>query len=391
MIYYILPILFSYILSFFKIGQLNKNGNSVKWSIYILTIVIFCFGYMTGSDWRTYELMYNSASIDNLFSVREKGFHLLMLVFKFFKIPFFPFLIICKVFSFSVFVKFFKKISTNVFLPLAIFLSTDALFILVDNPLRFMLALSIALIAYKELLERKHLAYILWILLAITFHISALILLPVMLLINNKIFMRRIVICVIYFFLLFSLTPEVAKPLLEPFLLYFPSIYFYYNRLFLHDFSIFTIGSIMHVLLFIVTILNRDYIVSTTKYGKEIYNCAIIYYLVAVISSPVPTFFRLSLFFAPFSYLALSWVLIKYAQSGKTVVLTCFMVSYFLLSTYSKIERMWMYNPYSNYLTYLFKEKPSFSERCSYNIIKHYQRTGERIENMCPKLEQEKN
>jgi len=382
MIFYFLPILFAFVLSFFKVGQLNKNGNSVKWSIYILTVVIYCFGYMTGSDWRAYELMYNSASIDNLFSVREKGFHLLMLVFKFLGFSFFPFLIICKIFSFLAFVKFFERFSTNIFLPLAIFLSTDALFLLVDNPLRFMLALSIVLIAHIKLLDRKNFAYILWVLLAVTFHISALILLPLIFL-NKKVFNRDILICVIYFVLYFS--PEILKPLLEYSLSFFPSLYWYYKAFLLqYDFSMFSIGRIMHAFLFVVIVINRESVIGAIKCGKEIYNYAIIYHFVAVIGAPIPTFFRFALFFAPFFYLALSFILLKYAQYRKTVVLCCFMVGYLLLSTYSKIERTWVYIPYSNYLTYIFKKKPSFSERCNYNIIKHYQRTGVRIEKVCP-------
>jgi len=345
---------------------------------------------MTGSDWRSYEKMYDLASVNELSSIREKGFHLLMLVFKFFRFSFFPFLFFCKVFSFLAFVKFFKNFSTNVFLPLAIFLSTDALFLLVDNPLRFMIALSIALIAYTKLLDEKRIAYILWILLAVTFHITALILLP-LIFFYKKEFKNRVLICVIFFVFFFSLTPEVMKPILKYLLPHFPVITSYYNYLSTQtDFSMFAIGRIMYAFLFVLIVLNRDHIVSSTKYGKEIYNCAIIYYFVFVLCNPIPTYFRFGLFFAPFSYLALSWILSKFAQSRKTVVLTCFMASYFLFSAYSKIERAWGYIPYSNYLTYLFREKPSYSERCNYNIIKHYQRTGERIENMCPQSKQEK-
>ena len=49
-----------------------------------------CFGYMTGSDWRSYEPIYNEIDFNNLFYnyFFEPGYYIYMLIFKFLKIGF---------------------------------------------------------------------------------------------------------------------------------------------------------------------------------------------------------------------------------------------------------------------------------------------------------------
>ena len=92
----------------------------------------FCGGYMTGSDWQNYELMYNDILSFHLNQfTREHGFYLLMFLFK--SRIWFPFLIICK-FCFYVIKQFISQYSINFYLSFSIFLASDALFLFVDNP-----------------------------------------------------------------------------------------------------------------------------------------------------------------------------------------------------------------------------------------------------------------
>ena len=101
MIFYLLPILLGLLLSWFEL-KFSKNqptniNKFIKRIYLFVTAVILCGGYMTGSDWRAYELLYNNASIQNIDTYfQEKGFYLLMIVFKNIGFSFFPFMIFLK-------------------------------------------------------------------------------------------------------------------------------------------------------------------------------------------------------------------------------------------------------------------------------------------------------
>ncbi len=217
MIYYITPIVIGFLLSFFefKLGEYHIKTPLTKKLFVFISAIIFCGGYMTGSDWVNYELLYNDASFMGLkYYPKEKGFYILMLIFKKIGFGFFPFLIICKLFAFIVLAKFISNNFKSFYLPFTIFLASDALFLFVDNPLRFMIAFGIIVISFKYLLIRRFIPYLILVILASTFHIASVIMLFVYFSFLIKT-LNKYVSIVIYFLAFVLLSPDLVLVFIE--------------------------------------------------------------------------------------------------------------------------------------------------------------------------------
>ena len=86
----------------------NKKAENTKiiFNLLLLLLGIFlCFGYMTGSDWRVYEQLYNSLNFSNLLeNVKgfEFGYPITQIIFKSLGFSFWPFFIILKIICFSI-------------------------------------------------------------------------------------------------------------------------------------------------------------------------------------------------------------------------------------------------------------------------------------------------
>ena len=184
------------------------TANSLKllyWLTTLSALFFYCCVYMNGADWPEYEMIYNELTWENLFQIAsdrkfEIGFCFLMLLFKAIGFGFFPFLIIAKSFSLIVISNFFKSYainygrgySSNVFFLLLIFYLGSCMYLYVETIIRFSLALAIVVFAYKYLLNKRFFLFLFWLLIAITFHKSAILLLPIYF-INNITFSKYFV------------------------------------------------------------------------------------------------------------------------------------------------------------------------------------------------------
>lgn len=184
---YFLPIILAFV--FYSIKELKHS----KLTLYIFTgylCVFLCFGYMTGSDWRSYEPIYNEIDFNNLFYnyFFEPGYYIYMLIFKFLKIGFWPFFIFTKVIIFIVFVKIIINLQGNYIYPiLMFFIPYYGYYLFIDNPMRNLIAIAIFLISIKYIHEKKIWKYLACILLASSFHFSAIILFPLYWVLDKRI------------------------------------------------------------------------------------------------------------------------------------------------------------------------------------------------------------
>ena len=377
MIYYITPIVIGFLLSFFefKFNDYYIKTPVTKRLFVFISAIIFCGGYMTGSDWVNYELLYNDASFIGLkYYPKEKGFYLLMLIFKKIGLGFFPFLIICKLFAFTVLAKFISNNFKSFYLPFTIFLASDALFLFIDNPLRFMIAFGIIVISYKYLLNRRFIPYLLLVVLASTIHISSAIMLLLYFSFLIKTYNKYISI-LIYFFAFVLLSPDLVLVFIERLI---PSlkilIHYYLDKMVTEEIQLFSIGRIIYLLFFIIVVLNRDKILKHKETGTKIYQFTIAMFYLMILGWIIPTFFRLSLFLIPFLYISLSIIILT--KSKLQIFLKLFFVLYFTLSTVKEIYSTYVYIPYSNYFTSLLVKEQSFSYRANYNKEMYFKRTG---------------
>lgn len=373
MLFYLIPILLSFLLAFFKFKGIPQQTTIFTNSFVFLVAVIFCGGYMTGSDWVNYELLYDKCSVSGLITYpHEKGFYVLMLLFKSIGISFFPFLIICKFWVFFSVTKYLQSQCRNFYLVFAIFIATDALFVYVDNPLRFMLALGIIVHAYKYLVNGKFFPYMLIVLFASFFHITSVIMLPIYFL--KKIIIQNRILLILYFSLYFVLTPTLAILMIDqlfPFVV--PFIRTYYERIGLLDFSFFSIGKVMYSFFFLLILKYKIVIVDYSSNGRYYFTFSIIFFFLTLIGNVIPTFFRLALLLSPFLYISLS---IIFEQLKWRCLIKPLLLLYFVFSTVSRVDSTYVYVPYSNYFFYSTFEDLPYEYRIKFNKQKYYERTG---------------
>ena len=152
----------------------SKKNDLIIFSLIYIGVII-CMGYMTGSDWRLYESYY----INDSFPDYEISFILLTKIALAFEMDFWVFLIAIKIIVYAILIKTLRKYDINLALFLFIFLSEMGLYLFVDNPLRNFIAFGIFLFALEPLFKRQFIKYSLIVLFASTFHVSALIALPI--------------------------------------------------------------------------------------------------------------------------------------------------------------------------------------------------------------------
>ena len=106
MIYY-LNIFLSFVIYLIPDLRVHKTL-IILFQIYIC--VFLCFGYMCGSDWRSYENMYNSYSVEDI-SLIEPAYYTCALLCKSIGLSFWPFFITLKVILFGVLNAFLYRFS----------------------------------------------------------------------------------------------------------------------------------------------------------------------------------------------------------------------------------------------------------------------------------------
>lgn len=90
--------------------------------IVLILGIFFCSGYMTGSDWRNYEICYEDATWNALFNPSrylEPGYYFYMLLAKSIGLSFWPFFIITKFILYIINVRYIYKYTKEYF-PLAL-------------------------------------------------------------------------------------------------------------------------------------------------------------------------------------------------------------------------------------------------------------------------------
>lgn len=369
-----------YIITFLLGLYLNKKtDNNIQKRIFVVWLYVFlCFGYMTGSDWRAYELEFdslNSFSRDNYIEILFwKVFYLFKLIF----VDFFLVIGLLKCIYLSTILTLLKYLSKNWLTAICILMPISLNFMIIDNPLRFMCAgILINLSIYHLLNNRIFLASILAVI-SPFFHTTSIIVLLYLPFIKFNDFICKLNrgIVVILFFIIVYFFSDIG-PL--------SSIFTYVQQQMLlvgaKDYSsyeinnnsaLFTLGAFLRYILFLFVVLNKNNI--TNKYGQTIYSLAILYYFISQILLCVPTGFRLSIPLGLF-------VSVFFAEAlHSRKIYKLILITYFTILLGKDIYTGYSYIPYSNSIIYIFTGHKSYDERCMYNYNAYKERFGEPYE-----------
>ncbi|WP_121966437.1 EpsG family protein [Myroides sp. N17-2] len=337
-------------------------------SLLVFLIGVFlCFGYMTGSDWSTYELVYENPSWHAFY---EPAFVLIMNIGYLLDFNFFTFLIITKLCCYFIIVRMLRRYGREYFLlAFSFFISMFGLFLFIDNPLRNLLAIVVFLIAVKYFEEKKYKYYILLGIVSVSFHKSALLIFLIMPLLNlpfKKLYRVFLGISLIFIALGASgLFATIFSSIVDsiPFFNKFNDAYLEEDNEFIFR-STLNMKSILFVGLFALIILNQKY--SKKQDQSFLYKLFLMYCLLFIVTLFVPIFDRFTFYFCVFG----SVILVKHSSLFKPSTRLNYYIVFVLMiiiNTHTMIMNKYVYLPYSNYLEYMYEDKPSYEYRLNYN------------------------
>ena len=237
--------------------------------------------------------------------------------------------------------------------------------------MRNLIAIAIFLISIKYIHEKKIWKYLACILLASSFHFSAIILFPLYWVldkrISNGIWIFLFIIFNIFFasrqFLIlfvkiFSFLPYVETKI---------ATYLIENSQYAMG-RIFSVGSLIFILFFILLICSRKYFDSIYM-GNIIFNSAIIFLLFYRLATTIEIFSRFQLYFSIFFVMAIISLIQIFTKESRHIYIS-FLLILSLLTCYKKVTQDYRYVPYTNYLVYLVSgEFPTYDIRSNYNYI----------------------
>jgi len=366
-----LYITFFILLALFTFVKPLQNKR-IAFIILILLCLFVCFGYMTGSDWRAYELRYE----DYKNGLPEKYFNDIGYViysFLFYKlgVDFWIFLIFTKCVCFFISIYYLRIYTKGKYqLGLLLFYCLYALFFYIDNPLRNLISGTIFLVSYKYIYERKQIKFLICVLFAALFHLSAILVLPVYYIYIIKFSKKRMYIVIASIFLFSFIFNKIFYDLARVLSLY-SSIVDEKTSFYLSESpiaSIFSLGMALRLFLVILIIEKQKQLIRYLRFGDFFVKISFIFVCYTMIGYAIPIMGRMQLFlFLPF--IACCSVLpFTFSIRGKyKIYLLSFSIAFFTMIT--SITASYRYIPYSNYLSYLFKDKPNYQERSIYNFM----------------------
>lgn len=353
-----------------------ETKNKFKYFEYIILSIVaifICSGYMTGSDWRSYELYYNELSFGNFDSRMEYGFQIYSNIFKLIGLDFWTFIIINKLLVFILLVKSLRKWGVPIFLFLFLFLPDVGYYLFIDNPMRNFLALAIWIVSIKYLFERNFFIFLCLSVFASFFHIVALIMIPLYFAVNLKIKNWMI----IALFILFNIIAYNTERLFDNInaIANFSNIlssriepYLYTDNYISQTINF---GTLHRTLFMFFLIFRRKHIENENKYGTYCFNLAALSLLIYPFGMSMFVLQRFNLFISPFIIICTILAINSFKNKSTRKTIMIVLLSYCILRTILLVTYDYRYVPYTNYIIYSIKDqKPSYYERSNYNYLK---------------------
>lgn len=362
----------SFIFAYFSIYI--KQAKNMAWlKAYLCLLCLFlCFGYMTGTDWRAYEDIYVHINFNHLFYnyFQEPGYYIYMLPFRFFGIDFFVFFIFTKVICFIIMVKkmlfFCDKYK---YIGLMYFIPCWAFYLFIDNPMRNLIAVCISLCALDYLFKRKPLPYFAIILLAMSFHTTAFIMIPAYFYMHKNLNTKKIVLLYILINIFFA-SRSILSIIISNLFGFIPYVQGKFNS-YVDSTNvegggrIISLGFIIFVTFFILLCYYKEQIYKK-KNGLYIWNGAVTYLLLYRLATTIEVFMRFQTYYMIFFIAGICFLTDFFTEKSKHIYISYLLVLAFIGSL--QIFTTWRYIPYTNYLCYAIQGNfPSYSFRSAYN------------------------
>lgn len=277
-----------------------------KYLILIISMIVFilAFNYQMGSDWLSYQRIYDiritpyefkDIIFNNPFH-QEKGYILLNLIGKKLRLNYESFMGLLLSFSIISILKIGVKKASNSYIFVFVIIVKYMLIASLEPTIRQFLAISIIVLSYKYIEEKKMIKYLLCILIAMQFHSSAIIGVIIYFLDKINITLKKVIILIIFFSLTLKILPTIVEiistfiPIIRRFNGYFTSLRYGISN------SRSLLGNIYS--LGIMTLYLYSIFFSEAKKQKNyIKNMAIIYIVISYFQNQLPILYRVQEYF----------------------------------------------------------------------------------------------
>lgn len=206
--YIILITIFCFFAFIFERTEDNNLKKNIQYCSIGLFLIFFGLRGFILSDWINYYDYFYNCDLSYIFEwsitqgVTEPGFTLLCLIVKYIWEDFHFFVFICCIIDTSLLLRFFNKRIQNISLALAIYICFEGLLIS-TNFMRNSIAILLFLNAIDYIEQRDAKKYFLFIAIAISFHVSALLYVPLYFFLHKKcnkwVYLTILIICNIVF------------------------------------------------------------------------------------------------------------------------------------------------------------------------------------------------
>lgn len=362
-------VLFVCLLASFGIGNKHKKIEPI---LLLLLALFFCLGYMTGSDWRSYETYYSwiESGISGL--MMEPGYLYLSILFHSLGISFWTFFIVLKIGTFYCLLHFLRKYTKGYhFLAITFFLFVFGIYLFIDNPMRNLLAICISYFSYQFLVRKQWCKFFLIVLLSVFFHTSAALLLLIFPFYpikwsNRKLILAFIVFNVIFvsfyeFFILKVIGIFTFIPIVEA-----KIIHYFIEGSGLENNRLISLGFIVQLIFFLLILYKRKQIEENLPFGKLVFWGTICYIFLYRVAAVVSIFYRLQLYMCIFYTVGICYVFVSFSRKNNKILYAIFISCYLFYMTYSLVTSSYKYIPYTNHIQYMNKSLP-FDYRSEYN------------------------
>lgn len=364
--------------------KLYEKHKQYMYIIVVMFIYIFlCFGYMTGSDWRAYEVMYNdelmlSAYNDN----SEGGFVFLVTLFKTIIKDFWIFNALMKCFYLYSLSRLINIFISNKWTAIGFSFTFSTIFMLINCPMRFMIGMSFVFLAFEALIKKKYINTIIMSSLALTFHVTMII--PIIIVLSTKyadafIKINKWGILYAYIGMIVMSTNSFVYEYISNYLSIF-NLYRFEGSEYLitSNDSIYTFGTIKNIVLLIFLLYYRNLILEE-RYGEKVYFLFCVYFLLSALLINIPSGFRLGIMQSYFVVIALAYTIKKYKQ-----ITAGYIIKYAWIVLFSVLTLKYAYSspfnyPYSNSIPYILTNHLPYKYRDAYNLNMYTKLTGKPI------------
>lgn len=363
-----------YLLCLFVCFRLDYpfKSKAVRGVLLISVYLFLCFGYMTGSDWRVYELVYNGeASADKYLDAGEIGFVYLLRCVKKIISDFWVFSALVKILYIFFYVKIAGYFTNYKYSVLGASFGLYTLFMVISCPYRFLIASTFILSGLYVWFKYNWKWSIPLLLAAPIFHAMSIVVVIILLPISffadrvasaNKSFLYLL----IFISIILSTLPDTQV--------------FIYGKLipfmgmdvkgeYYSDYRItawLSLGTLKFLVFYLLIVANRELIIKYSPKGKYVFYYCVIALLLQPFFHAIPTAHRFVILPSLFMSIALITIVMNIKNKKNSILV--YVLSFILLFTVSKEAIKWDLNPYSNSLYYILTDHLPYNYRYNYNI-----------------------